>query len=100
MKNNHKKFVCIFGVLLCLAITSCKVNDRIPPLASQNASTASIPVLKTYLSKTLAVSESEISYNAGSHEFTIRKGIIMKEIDVQSHYRAANEYKLRNGISN
>ena len=52
MKNNQKNLAFILGLLFCLATMGCKVNDRIPPVINQNTSIASIPILKTYLSKT------------------------------------------------
>lgn len=96
MKKRIKDFAALFFVILCITIGSCKVNERVQP--KLNANMASIPVLKTYLSKMLLVAEDEISYSEPSHEFTIRKTVVMKEEQVQNTYRIANEYKLRNGI--
>jgi hypothetical protein len=100
MKKNIGIVFKIFAVLVCISISSCKVNDRIKPIANDSLTFASIPTLKIYLSKTLAVSENEISYDQNAHEFVIRKGIVIKENEVQSHYRIANEFKVRNGITN
>jgi hypothetical protein len=98
MKSKIKNGIKILTVFSCIIGSGCKVNDRITPVANANLSMASISVLKTYLSKTLAVSADEISYNSTSHEFTVRNSILMKESDIQNHYRIANEYKVRNKI--
>lgn len=82
--------------MLMIAVSSCKLSEHVDPITPIDHSTVSIVTLKTYLSRNLNISENEVIYNPNLKEFSVgKKGIILKETDIQSAYRIANEYKAR-----
>ncbi|MCC8424341.1 hypothetical protein [Mucilaginibacter sp. UR6-11] len=91
--KNHACLTGFVALVLSANLISCKADKNIQPTSQGNIN---VETLKTYLSRTLGVSNDEIDVN--QQNFTVR-GHSLTIKDVENQYATANEYKIKYGIT-
>lgn len=99
--TNFRKtyFVKIFSVfLLCAVLGSCKKKneEEIKPVTTDvkvSVSPVSNESLIKFLSITLDVQKTEISFNAADDEFIVRGQLKFRRAEIENHYNESNVYQ-------
>lgn len=92
--KNQARLIGFAAMVLSAQFMGCKTDRNIQPTFQGNTN---LQPLETYLSRVLGVSTSEIqvsqqNFIINGHTFNIK--------EVEANYAAANEYKLKYGITN